>query len=55
MNPHLEAVLCIVITVAIGVGYAMTYRKVLLPRIRKKIAAARTRTVAESPKPNGLL
>jgi hypothetical protein len=35
MNPHLAAVLCIVMAVSICIGFAMVIEKVLIPRVKK--------------------
>jgi hypothetical protein len=41
MNPHLAAVLCIVLSVATCVIFAIIKKKVSLSRLRKKVAKAR--------------
>jgi hypothetical protein len=53
MNPHLAAVLCIVLAVSICVGFAMFIEKVLIPRAQKKYADAKAALARKSGSPSG--
>jgi hypothetical protein len=56
MNPHLAAVLCVVLAVSICVSFAMVIEKVLIPRAQKKYAdakAAMARGVSSSSEIQG--